>query len=527
MNLKIKCALIAIGFLTFAFKAEARGGGRGGRGGGSHGGSRGGHSSSSHGSSSFSHGGGSSSSGFHSLSSGRHAINSNNYGSGSNSYRPYGHESSSGYGSSFGHTGSYGSRSHDDSSLSSYGNRWKPFEPSYLNSYGMCHNYGNRDFSRNSDHDGLLTSYRAGSVNKPDLSDELSNLFTYRRLLHNTHSSGDSHRNSYPWDTTTTESSIPTNNFNYPLYGNMNLDEILNSITNINGVASSILEELPKIQEDTEPETRIEIETTTTTTTEHAIVNQRDPLELLNSLNPSYRPDESIDEFLERMQKINFREMLTNVAESTRNAMQWLETATPDTKPETTTTTTTERAIVNQRDPLEFLNSLNPSYRPDESMDEFLERISTINFGEMLTKVADSTRNAMQSIETTTAEVEKANSKVEATTALVGTTTTEDVSANTPELPVTTIPTSDISSEISFADSITKDEKSTLALDLPPVVTESSLQDANLEISTPYGVICYPIVYNKINEFGVNVTIESVGCYPAPAPIVLENVQQE
>uniref|UniRef100_T1PN86 Fibrinogen alpha/beta chain family n=1 Tax=Musca domestica TaxID=7370 RepID=T1PN86_MUSDO len=317
----------------------------------------------------------------------------------------------------------------------------------------MSHNYGNRDFSRNSDHDGLLTSYRTGSVNKPDLSDELSNLLTYRRLLHNTHSSGDSHRNSYPWDTTTTESSIPTNNLNYPLYGNKNLDEILNSITNINGVASSMLEELPKIQEDTEPETRIEIETTTTTTTEHAIVNQRDPLE--------------------------------------------------------------------------FLNSLNPSYRPDESMDEFLERISTINFGEMLTKVADSTRNAMQSIETTTAEVEKANSKVEATTAQVGTTTTEDVSANTPELPVTTIPTSDISSEISFADSITKDEKSTLALDLPPVVTESSLQDANLEISTPYGVICYPIVYNKINEFGVNVTIESVGCYPAPAPIVLENVQQE
>ncbi|XP_073822226.1 uncharacterized protein [Musca autumnalis] len=443
MNIKLKCIFYGIALLTLAVNTEARGGGRGGRGGsrgGSHGHSShssGGSSSSSH--SSGSHGSGSSGSGSSSHSSGSYGSSggygshsSGSYGSDSHSYGGSdSHGSSSGYGSNYGGTKSGGfdsignSKTHSiDSTLS-----WKPYETSYsiphFNSYGMNHHgYGNSDSSRKIDRDGLLNGYATGSMFTPDLPREYENLFSYRKLFHHTHSSDDSRRNSYPWDTTTT--TTERNSYNYPLYGNPNLDEILSTINKINVGGSSMLE-LPKVSD--EP-----ITTSTSTTTE------KNPLDFFNTFNTHNYQNDNVDDFLR-----NLPQILRRTVDETMKAI----------------------------DQVEYKDSI--------------ETTSTVG------------ENAADDISTTS------------TTELPVTTTT---------MPTTTTPTS---TEVINVVVPTDVEDSTT--NLPPV-TESAFEAGKAEISTPYGVICYPLIQNKINEFGVNVTIETIACYPAPEPIKLESIQE-
>ncbi|XP_061394409.1 uncharacterized protein DDB_G0280315-like [Musca vetustissima] len=462
MNFKITGLLIGlIGLVILSGNTEARGGGRGSgsRGSSSSGRSSGGrssysgssssHSSSSHGSS------GHGSSGYRSHSSGSYGSGSKNYGSnskshsdsysGSSGYGSIGYDShsSGNHGSGFKNYGSnlnyhrdnYGSSSGYGGNFGSYNSysglgssRWQQYD-THFNTYGNNHNNGHGYSSSSSNRDDFLSGFASGHFLASHIPETFRNL-NFPKPYHVRHSSNDATRNSYSEDTTTTtsttETSIPSNDFNYPLYGNMNLNEILNSITKVN----------------------------------------------MGTL---------------------FENDVTDVSENSEET--------------TTTTPTTERVIVD-KNPLDILDSLNPSYHPNENMDEFLARINKINFHDMFRGIADSTKNALERVN------DKQNPTIEdtITTEKITTTTT-----STTEIPTTTI------LQTSTETVITTAEDSTIATD-PSIATESPLHVTNPEISTPYGVICFPMITNEINEFGVNVTIESLGCYPAPEPILLENI---
>lgn len=155
---------------------------------------------------------------------------------------------------------------------------------------------------------------------------------------------------------------------------------------------------------------------------------------------------------------------------------------------------------------LKSLDSINRA----ETMDDFLNQMSNINFNFLLEEVT-----------TFSSHIENENAITEQTSA------SESLKHNVDDFNPNVLQAFDspvmqpvVLSHSTESDIVSTSETPTaISSTIPTVVTESSLE-SQTEIATPYGVICFPMLFNEVNEFGVTVTIERPACYPAPEPVI-------